>query len=678
MRGWLAVTLTGLICSAGLPIGARADKKITPRQSSAGQLDPTFDTGGIVTAFFGAATFGNSVVQQSDGKLVIAGLSLQLSASDEALGGTEVQRYNADGTVDTSFGNLGTVTFGPAAGFGISTMALQSNGQIVLLGSDASDTDFELIRLNTDGSIDGTFGGIGQVITSFGVPAVGLALAIQPDGDIIAGGGAGNFAALARYNPDGSLDSTFGTNGLVQFQNSSALVLSLALQANGQIIVGGISGAGIFFLFNFLGVIQGAQFMVARLNSNGTLDTQFATGGVSLLSIGAGAMVSQVALQSNGQIVAGGISEQTNGVLDFALARYNTDGSLDTAFGSAGEVVANFDGQSDAIFGLAIQPDGKLVAAGASLVPFSSDVLFPAVSPASTKLKPNNLSFVFMFGIANGQIALARFNTDGSLDSTFGSSGVVETSYNQGAAAFACLIESDGKIVVAGTGDLQGDAVMILARYSSGVLIPAFSVSVSQTSQTVAAGSTANYTVGVQTATGLTPPSGAVSLSASISPSSATGISATFNPTSVSVGGTSTLAVATSASTPNGAYTITISATAGGVTETTTATLMVTGPGFSLGLADSSITAEPGTKVPVTITINRTGGLTGDVTVTAPQSLPTGVVVKGSDKKTTTGNSVTFTLKVKSAAAAGSDQLIFTGTDASGQTASTTLTLVVQ
>jgi uncharacterized delta-60 repeat protein len=671
-RRYAAFGMIALICSVGSGVGVTAAKQVTPQQA-AGDLDPSFNNGGIVAALSGVSTFGNSVAQQVDGKLVVAGLTLQVSAGEEAVDGTEVARYNADGSLDTSFGNLGTVTFGPASGFGVSAIAIQANSQIVLLGSDATGANFELIRLNTDGSVDASFGN-GQVITSFSQPALGLSLVIQPNGQIIAGGGAGNSAALARYNADGSPDSSFGTNGLVTFQNSSALALSLALQPNGQIVVGGISGAGIFFALNFLGVIHNAQFLVARLNANGTLDNQFGSSGVALLSIGAGAMVSQIALQSNGAIVAGGISEQPSGILEFALARFNPNGSLDTTFGAAGEVLTNFDGRSDAVFGLAIQSDGKIVAAGASLIPFSSDD--DEVAPAS-KIHPSNLSFVFMFGIGNSEIALARYNTDGSLDSTFGSSGVVTTSFDQGAAAFGCLIESDGKIVIAGTGDVDSTAVLVVARYSSGVAIPTFSVSVGQTPQTVAAGSTATYTIAVRTQTGLTPPSGQVALSASTSPSSS-GITTNFNPSLVTDGGTSTLAVMTAASTVAGTYTITISGAAGGVTQTTTAILVVTGSDFSLGFNPSSISAQSGTKVPVTVLIDRSGGFTGKVTVTAPQGLPAGIVIKGTGEQTTKGGSVVFKVKVSSSAAPGSDQLTFTGTDATGQTRSATLTLVVQ
>lgn len=667
-----AIGVAALMLCAVLPTGAGASKRETPQQA-AGDLDPTFDSVGIVTGFFGASTFGNSVVQQSDGKLVAAGLTIQISADDEAFGGTEVNRYNPDGSPDVAYGNLGTVTFGPAFGFGVSTMAIQPDDRVVLLGSDTTDSKFELLRLNTDGSVDTTFGG-GQVLTTFSQRAVGFALAIQPDGKIIAGGGAGGSVAVARYNPDGSVDSTFGTNGQVTFQNTSAVALSLAVQSDGKIAIGGISGAGVFFAFNFLGVIHNAQFLVARLNTDGSLDTHFGTNGVNLLSIGAGAMVSQIALQSNGDIVAGGISEQSSGVLDFAMVRYTPDGTTDTSFGSGGQVLTNFDGQSDAIFGLSVQSDGKIVAAGASLVPFSSPS--DQVSPAS-RVHPSNLSFVFMFGIGNGKIALARYNTDGSLDSTFGSDGIVTTVYNQGAAAFSSLIQSDGKIVVAGTGVMGTVPTLIIARYDSGLAVPVFSITVNQASQTVTAGASATYSVGVQTPSGLTPPSGQVALSATVSPSSS-GITTTFTPSSVSGAGTSTLAVTTAANTTPATYTITVSGVSSGVTESATATLIVTGAGFSIGFSPASVSTQPGSKVPVTVLIDRVGGFAGKVTVQAPSSLPSGISVKGASEQATRGSSVVFKLKVSSAAAAGSDQLVFTATDAAGQTQSATLTLVVQ
>jgi len=659
------------MCVPATSVAAGPAKQVTPQQA-AGDLDVSFN-GGIVTAFSGVSTFGNPVVQQSDGKIVAAGLTIQIAAGDEAVGGTEVVRYNLDGTRDASFGDGGAVTFGPAFGLGVSSMALQPDGKIVLLGSDFTGVQFALVRLNTDGSTDASFGK-GQVITGFSQGgAVGLSVAVQPDGKIVAVGGAGNSVALARYNPDGSLDQGFGTGGEVIFQDTSAIALSVAIQPDGKIVIGGINHAGVFFALNALRVIQGAQLMAARLNADGTIDTQFASNGVALLTIKSGAMASQIALQPDGKIVAAGMAEESTGLLDFALARFNQDGGLDESFGSGGQVLTNFDGRSDAAFALTIQPDGKIVAAGGSLAPPEPD---DQVSPAS-QVRPDNFSFLFVASIGASELALARYNTDGSLDSGFGSGGVVTTPFNQGATAFGCLVQADGKIVVSGTGIVNSNAQLIIARYSSGLSLPVFSLSADTASQTLEASSEASFVISVQTPAGGTPPSGPIALTASISPSGS-GIAASFISSFINAGGSTNLDLMTSASTPPASYTITITGTSAGVAETTTVTLIVIGPGFSLGFSQPSITAQRGTKVPVTILIDHTGGLTGKVTVRAPASLPPGIVLKGAGSETTKGGSVTFKLKVTMNATPGSNQLTFTGTDAAGQSASATLTLVVQ
>ena len=336
----------------------------------------------------------------------------------------------AAGSLDTTFNSTGKVltdidTFGDGA----SAVAIQSDGKIVAAGSSfTSGTlgyDFALVRYNVDGSLDNSFGTSGKVTTDFGGSLDGAYdLAIQADGKIIAAGrnydstGSGGLA-MARYNADGTLDTDFGTGGIVTTNlGTNDFAIAIALQTDGKIIVGSTSYLG---------------FALARYTAGGTLDTTFGTGGrvtTTIYAIVGYDSLSDIAIQDDGKIVAVG---KANPTYDFALVRYNTDGSLDTEFGVAGKVTTDFGGL-DTGAAVAIQSDGKIVAAGA--------------------------------GGASG-IALARYNDDGSLDASFGSNGKVITLTSgiiEGASA-VCF-QSDGKIVTAGTGLVAGSSgVFSLARY---------------------------------------------------------------------------------------------------------------------------------------------------------------------------------------------------------------------
>ncbi|MCI0529632.1 MAG: hypothetical protein L0Y56_19490, partial [Nitrospira sp.] len=190
----------------------------------------------------------------------------------------------------------------------------------------------------------------------------------------------------------GDLDPTFGTGGkaITDFGGSDQ-ASAIALQANGKIVVAGSSEIDGFL-----------DFALARYNTDGSLDTSFGTAGKVTTDFGGsngGAFA--VALQQDGRIVAAGRTFIFFGLTsDFALARYNTDGSLDTSFGTAGKVTTDFGGNNDGVFAVALQADGKIVAVGSSQI-----------------------------GIMNSDFALARYNPDGSLDSSFGSGGMVTTDF---------------------------------------------------------------------------------------------------------------------------------------------------------------------------------------------------------------------------------------------------------
>ncbi len=222
-------------------------------------------------------------------------------------------------------------------------VVLQSDGKIVAVGQDSSD--FALARYNADGSLDSSFGTGGKVTTDFGGSDAALAAVLQPDGKIVAVGTSAADFALARYNTDGSLDTSFGTGGKVTTDfGGTDQAWAAVLQPDGKIVAAGLASA---------------DFALARYNTNGSLDTSFGTGGKVTTSFEGSDQARAVVLQPDGKIVAVGWD---NGV-EFALARYNTDGLLDSSFGTGGKVTTDFGG-SDAALAAVLQSDGKIVAVG--------------------------------------------------------------------------------------------------------------------------------------------------------------------------------------------------------------------------------------------------------------------------------------------------------------------------
>jgi uncharacterized delta-60 repeat protein len=210
--------------------------------------------------------------------------------------------------------------------------------------------------------LDRTFGTRGKVTTDFGGRDGAAAVALQPDGKIVLAGTTTNsdtdiihHVALARYNVDGTLDASFGSGGKVITglgTSSDEWATGIALQSDGGLVIAGSTA-------------DPSNFSLARYNSNGTLDANFGVGGKVITDFGTiaeGAL--GVALQSDGRIVTAGYAYTNGATGDFALVRYNADGTLDTSFGSGGKVTTDFGTNSDLAAALAIQSDGKIVAAG--------------------------------------------------------------------------------------------------------------------------------------------------------------------------------------------------------------------------------------------------------------------------------------------------------------------------
>ncbi|MBI3786011.1 MAG: hypothetical protein HY270_21685 [Deltaproteobacteria bacterium] len=400
--------------------------------AASGNLDVTFGNNGTITNA-GTLNWSNQTVDlatQPDGKLIAAGYAFVSSSFSYDFA---VARYNPDGSFDATFGSGGQTTTNLGGDDLAYALTLQSDGKIVVVGrSGGSPTKTAIARYNPDGSLDGGFGTGGKVRTAIGSNnSAAYAVAVQSDGKILVAGyvsASPTSIAVLRYNSDGSLDAGFGSGGQVITPvgpgNSSAY--TLALQSDQKIVVACSASNG-----------SNLDVAVLRYNTDGSLDGGFGTGGVATTPIGTGDdQANAVALQGDGKIVvAASVVSGSN--YYYGLARYNTDGSLDAGFGTGGTVTttvgAAFNTNIPNAVGL--QSDGKIVLAGEAWT--------------SSPLQPN--------------FAMVRYNTDGSVDTSFGTAGEVTTAIGSGGSiADSMNIEADGRIVLAGFDDSPG---VTLARY---------------------------------------------------------------------------------------------------------------------------------------------------------------------------------------------------------------------
>jgi uncharacterized delta-60 repeat protein len=442
----LAIQSDGAILAAGLaPNNSGNNDFALVRYNANGTLDTSFNTTGkVVTPIGSSNDQANMVALEPDGRIVLAG------ASSDTTDDFAVARYYSStacavtpsptGTpsptpcepaaIDTTFNGTGRVVtpIGTGDDFAYS-VALQADGKIVAAGGIYNPTEFAIARYNADGSPDFGLNGAGKLTTSFGGNgATAQAVAIQPNGKIIAVGWLDNGTnydfALARYNSDGQLDVTFNGTGKVitQVRSGYDQANSVAIQADGKIIAAGYSSNG-----------SNNDFALVRYNPDGTLDTSFNSTGKVFTGFGAGNDVAKsLVIQPDGKIVAAGSTINGAGNSDFATARYNADGSLDTSFNGTGKVVTSITNSNDVAQSVAIQPDGRIVAAG-----YGSSTLF----------------------------ALVRYNADGTLDTSFNTTGIATTSFG-GSSASGVVIQSDGRIVAAGYGDGSADQDFAVARYN--------------------------------------------------------------------------------------------------------------------------------------------------------------------------------------------------------------------
>lgn len=399
---------------------------------------------GIITTDFGGNDISRSITVQNDGRIVVVGSSY-ISTGSFALA-----RYNINGSLDNSFGSNGkVVTTLTSTGQG-HDVVLQSDGKILVVGKSytttpvtvningstfTSNVDVSTIaRYLSDGSLDTSFDGDGLVTTDFGWDDSANSVTVQSNGKILVAGYGRPYNSsdyvfcLARYNADGSLDADFNGGKVT---NSLGSAYSVVVQSDEKILVAGES--------------VGKGFTLIRYDRNGNLDNSFGGGdGIASTNVHQNYDYSySIALQNDNKIlVAGyGSSGNNNGGTgaDFTLIRYDSNGNLDTSFDSDGIVTTDFVGGGvyDYAHAVAVQSDGKIIVVGTS----------------------------------NGGLALARYDTNGNLDTSFDNDGKVTTeisTYNSitssGIQYCSIALQSDNKILVSvpsNTGDF------VLLRYNT-------------------------------------------------------------------------------------------------------------------------------------------------------------------------------------------------------------------
>ncbi len=406
----------------------------------AGRLDMTFGVGGKVTNL-PFSLVANDVAAQADGKIVVVG-------SDDESGDFVVIRLNVDGSLDQNFGDDGKVTTDFISGQDTArSVIIQADGKIAVAGSARRESGnrpgFALARYETNGALDTSFSGDGKIIIDFG-DSEAYALAVQPDGKLVAAGFEFSFTsrtqanfAVARVNSDGTPDTSFDGDGRVitDFLTRNDIAFDIALQTDGKIVVAGTKD-----------IAEDAtqDFALARYNSNGSLDTSFGNGGkVTTDFFSELDDAKAVAIQPDGKIVVGG-SAVTSTNTSFALARYQSNGSLDESFDGDGKVITDFGGSYSDVSDIVIQSSGKIIAVGSALVE----------------------------GVRS--FALARYTKNGELDTTFDIDGKAVTTFEAGfggSAANAAALETDGRLIVVGTFTPTHSAVV---RYLLGTAIADF------------------------------------------------------------------------------------------------------------------------------------------------------------------------------------------------------------
>ena len=341
-----------------------------------------------------------AVVVDADGNLVMAG--------SEGGNNSVLASITPTGALNPNFGSGGIsiLDLSPALGDSLRALVRLSDGRMVGCGlffSPGTATDFVTARFNSDGSLDTTFDGTGFAVTPFSLTGSGgllfdqcNAVAVQADGMVVSAGFTAeegpNHVALTRHTADGQLDTQFGTGGKIDV-NASA-----TSNGNSEARAVAVQPDGKVLVAGYAFGPGNAEFLIMRFNTDGSPDLTFGSAGITRTPVGAGEdMANAMVLQPDGRIVIAGSSIAADGRRDFALARYMSTGVLDTSFGTGGLVTTPVGPSDDIVYALTLMPWGRLVAAGSARI--------------STGGSGTDLAFV-------------SYNADGGVDRYFGDAGI--------------------------------------------------------------------------------------------------------------------------------------------------------------------------------------------------------------------------------------------------------------
>ena len=402
--------------------------------AQSGILDTSFGNNGIVNIpGTGQVDMAYAVTTQSDGKIIAAGMSVYSYC---------IKRYNTNGSLDASFGNQGEViqSIGEISPDIIHDVKVQPDGKIVVTGTADTYRYMFVARYNSNGTPDTGFGTNGVATwdvypNSTTMQEVATSVFILPDGKLIMAGGVSDpgfmsrWPFIAKFNADGTPDSTFGGIGAI-LDTDLGTPESVACYPDGKVV---------FVFLDYINDNYTAVFK--RYTSTGETDTSFGTNGNGIVYVsgGVGNYVSRaMTLQPDGKIVAGGMAVTTPNVGDFSVVRLNYDGSRDTTFGTNGMIIPLTTPGHDEIQQIIVQPDGKIIGAG--------------------------------LGHSGQSFTLARYNANGSADTGFGNAGVISTSINTESHQVTGLtLQADGRIVTSNIVYNTPDyAHFLLMRYLGG------------------------------------------------------------------------------------------------------------------------------------------------------------------------------------------------------------------
>ena len=408
-RSRLSSTVIGALLASTLVIITSPVQAALPD----GRVDTSFGTSGFTRTIIADNDIILDIALDSQDRIIAGGFAVIGGAQNFALA-----RYTSNGVLDTSFGTAGLTTTAIGTSASINSIALDGQGRIIVGGvaTIGGAGKFVVARYTSSGVLDTSFGTAGLATTTIGDAAMLFSIALDSQGRIIVGGltvigGAQNFA-LARYTSNGVLDTSFGTAGLTTTAiGTSASINSIAIDSQGRIVVGGFATIG------------GAnKFVLARYTSSGVLDTSFGTAGLATTTIGADAIIFSIAFDSQGRIIGGGLTV-IGAVQQFALARYTSNGVLDTSFGTSG-FTTTLIGTNDAILSIALDSQERILAGGGATI-----------------------------GGPGTNFVLARYSSSGVLDTSFGTSGLITTTPdNVFGSTRSIVFDSQGRVIAGGFG----------------------------------------------------------------------------------------------------------------------------------------------------------------------------------------------------------------------------------